>query len=44
LSNRPDADDSCEIGHLPSDWFELLKMHLEESRRLGKLAAIKRSE
>ena len=44
LSSRPHTDDSCVIGHLPSDWFELLKMHLEESRQLGKLAAIKRSE
>jgi hypothetical protein len=42
LSSRPDAQDSCVIGYLPNGWFEELKAHLEESRRLGRLAIVKR--
>ncbi|MCC2608832.1 hypothetical protein [Neorhizobium petrolearium] len=42
LSSRPDAEDSCVIGVLPGDWFEMLKAHLEESHKLGRLALIKR--
>lgn len=44
LSHRPDIGDGCVIAPLPQDWFDLVKRHLEESRQLGKLAAIKRSE
>lgn len=44
LSSRPDAENSCVIGTLPGGWFEELKVHIEESRRLGKLAVIKRKE
>lgn len=42
LSDRPMAKDSCVIGPLPSDWFDLLKAEVAESHRLQKLTSQKR--
>lgn len=44
LTKRRDAGDGCVIGPLPQDWFDLVKLHVRDSRRLGKLAALKRGE
>jgi hypothetical protein len=43
LSTRRDAAGTCVIAPLPSDWFEIVKDHLLESRHRGLVAAIKRS-
>lgn len=43
LSRRSPKDD-CIIGHLPDDWFKELVEHLAESRRMGRVRMIKRSE
>jgi hypothetical protein len=42
LSDKPNLD-SCVIGALPSGWFQGLLGHLDESRKLQRLAAIKRT-
>jgi hypothetical protein len=44
LSSRPDARDTCVIGHLPDDWFAMVLEHVAESYRLENMAAVKRSE
>jgi hypothetical protein len=43
ISSRPSAVDSCVIGRLPDDWFEMLKREIAESRRLRQLKAAKRT-
>lgn len=43
LSTRLDALDTCVIAPLPADWFETVKAHLIESRRLKRLAVHKRT-
>lgn len=43
LSSRPDARGGCVIAPLPVDWFEAVKLHLAESRRLLLLRATLRS-
>ena len=43
LSTRPSASDSCVIGPLPSDWFEMIKAHVLDSQRLQHLDITKRT-
>lgn len=43
LSDRPSAKGTCVIGELPFDWYEAVKEHLVESRKLGILKAQKRT-
>jgi hypothetical protein len=43
LSSIPSARGGCIIGALPIDWFESLKLHLQESHRLKKINPIKRT-
>lgn len=43
LSSRPNLHDTCVIGPLPTDWFAKVVLHVEESRTLGRLRAVKRT-
>lgn len=43
LSRRKDAEGSCVIAPLPTDWFETVKEHVLESHRLKKLDIQKRT-
>ena len=43
LSSIPSARGNCVIGALPTDWFERLKSHLQESYRLKMVNPIKRT-
>ena len=43
ISKKPLVEDTCVLGALPRDWFELVKQHFSESYRLRQLAAIKRT-
>jgi hypothetical protein len=44
ISSKAGGDNTCVIGALPEDWFDLVKLHLGESRRQARLAGIKRTE
>ena len=43
LSTRPGSGGGCVIGQLPTDWFEMLKAEVAESRRLAVLSLAKRT-
>lgn len=43
LSGLPQTKDSCVIGRLPNDFFDQIKAHVAESRRLGKASVSKRT-
>lgn len=42
LSTLPRARDTCVIGPLPSDWFEEILRHLDDSYKLTKVSAVPR--
>lgn len=44
LCRLPAAKGSCVIGPLPTDWFDRVRNEIVESRRVGLLRSISRSE
>ncbi|THV23841.1 growth inhibitor PemK [Peteryoungia ipomoeae] len=44
ISRKRLVEDTCVLGALPRDWFDLVKQHFAESYRLRQLAPTKRTE
>lgn len=44
ISRKRLVEDTCVLGPLPQDWFEVVKQHFAESYRLRQLALTKRTD
>jgi hypothetical protein len=44
ISQRPIVEDTCLLGALPEDWFDLVKKHFAESYDLNRLRLTKRTK